>query len=215
MTSANAKLLVVDDDPGICGLLAMLLENAGYRVLEAASRASAISQLQSTKIEAVILDMGMPPNEHLPDEGLAVLDWLALNQPEVKTLVLTGQNPDSTAYLAIKHGAFDFMAKPVQPEQLLLSLKRALLFSKHTQQLKVSEGIHRVSLDLSMSDGVKTARNQAEFKLVNQVLMDTDFNVHEVARRLGLKRENVYYLMKKYGLERQENGLTEKPDAAE
>ncbi|BBP42823.1 response regulator [Thiosulfativibrio zosterae] len=205
MSFVNAKVLVVDDDPGISGLLAMLLENAGFEVYEAASRSQAIERLQSSKVDAVVLDMGMPPNEHLPDEGLAVLDWLALYHPEVKTLVLTGQHPDSTAYLAIKHGAFDFLAKPVQPEQLLLSLKRALMFIKHTQQLKENEGIHRVSLDLSMSDGVKTARNQAEFKLVNQVLMDTDFNVHEVARRLGLKRENVYYLMKKYGLERQDS----------
>ncbi len=53
-----------------------------------------------------------------------------------------------------------------------------------------------------MGVGVKSARNAAELKLLRQVLSDTNFNVHEVARRLGLKRENVYYLINKYGLER-------------
>ncbi|HHS99503.1 MAG TPA: Fis family transcriptional regulator, partial [Thiomicrospira sp.] len=51
-------------------------------------------------------------------------------------------------------------------------------------------------------EGVKSIRNQAEQKLLKQVLADTDFNVHETARRLGIKRENVYYLIKKYSIQR-------------
>lgn len=203
MSCVKSKVLVVDDDPGIGGLLALLLENAGFEVFEATSRTKAIDILQSTQIDIVILDMGMPPHEHSPQEGVAVLDWLALHQPQVKTLVLTGQEKEATSYLAIKHGAFDYLAKPVNPEQLLLSIERAALFLKQSSRLKSQEGIQRVELDLALGEGVKSARNQAEYKLVKQVLMDTDFNVHEVARRLGLKRENVYYLIKKYGLERQ------------
>nr|WP_279576225.1 helix-turn-helix domain-containing protein [Thiomicrorhabdus marina] len=55
-----------------------------------------------------------------------------------------------------------------------------------------------------MGEGVKPVRNQAEEKMLRQVLADTNFNVHESARRLGLKRENVYYLIKKYNIERPE-----------
>lgn len=203
MTLVAAKILIVDDNPGICGMLSLFLEGQGFQVFEAHSRAQALGLLQQESIDLVLLDMGMPPHEHSPEEGVAVLDWLAQYQPQVKVLVLTGQEKEATSYLAIKHGAFDYLAKPVNPDQLLLSIERAALFLKQSGRLKSQEGIQRFELDLSLGEGVKSARNQAEYKLVKQVLMDTDFNVHEVARRLGLKRENVYYLIKKYGLERQ------------
>jgi len=76
------------------------------------------------------------------------------------------------------------------------------LFYEQAVKLKQQEGVQQLQVDVTLGDGVKAIRNQAEEKLVRQVLADTEFNVHETARRLGLKRENVYYLIKKYGLER-------------
>ena len=60
-------------------------------------------------------------------------------------------------------------------------------------------------MQIHMGEGMKKVRNAAEQKLLKKVLADTNFNVHETARRLGLKRENVYYLINKYGLERVAN----------
>jgi len=197
-------ILIVDDDPALRGVLAFSLELAGYQVLEADSRQSAIDQLAKNSISVVILDMGMPPHEHTAEEGLAVLSWLQENQPQVKTLVLTGQNATETAYQALKLGAFDFLEKPVSQAGLLQAVKRAFLFSGQAQKLKEQEGIQRVEIDAILGEGVKSIRNQAEEKMIKQVLIDTQFNVHETARRLGLKRENVYYLIKKYQIERHD-----------
>jgi DNA-binding NtrC family response regulator len=195
-------ILLVDDDPALRGMLGFSLEMAGYEVVEAESRAKAILCLQSQSIHVVVLDMGMPPHEHTITEGIAVLDWLAVNQVQTKVIVLTGQDSDGSSYQALKHGAFDFLEKPISTESLLLSMKRAFLFYGNQEALKDREGVQKMQIDAILGEGVKSIRNQAEEKLIRQVLVDTDFNVHETARRLGLKRENVYYLINKYGLQR-------------
>lgn len=197
------KILIVDDDLALRGMLALTLDQAGYSVFEASSANEAMQILRGECIELMLLDMGMPPNEHSPDEGIRVLDWVAQSGLNLKTIVLTGQESDATSYKAIKHGAFDFLSKPISNQSLLNSIERAILFLKQTQKLKAEEGIQKVALDLAVGDGVKSARNAAELKLLTQVLQETEFNVHETSRRLGLKRENVYYLINKYGLERE------------
>lgn len=199
---SKGRILIVDDDMALRGLLSMTLQGWGYDVAEAGSSDQAIAVLAKEPMDVVLLDMGMPPHEHSPQEGLRVLDWVCDSTKSIKVIVLTGQNADETSYLAIKHGAFDFFAKPVSNEQLAQSISRALLFLSQAQKLKEEEGVQKVELDLALGVGVKPARNAAELKLLRQVLSDTGFNVHEVARRLGLKRENVYYLINKYGLER-------------
>ena len=196
------NVLIVDDDPAIRGMLAFSLEGEGYSVIEASSRVEAISALKMHPISIVLLDMGMPPHEYTPEEGIAVLEWLDTHLTEVKVLVLTGQDSEATSYEALKHGAFDFLEKPVSSDALLSAVKRAFLFYEQAFKLKTQEGVQKVHIDAVLGSGVKSVRNQAEEKLIRQVLSDTDFNVHEAARRLDLKRENVYYLIKKYGLQR-------------
>ena len=198
------RICLVDDDPALRSMLGFSLESVGYTVFEASSRLEAIDCITSKSVNVVLLDMGMPPAEHTPEEGLAVLDWLSLNQPEIKVVVLTGQNAEATSYLALKHGAFDFLEKPVSSIEMLQAVKRACLFYKQEQQQKDQEGVHKFQIEVELGFGVKTIRNTAEEKLVRRVLIETTFNVHETARKLGLKRENVYYLMKKYGIERED-----------
>ena len=194
----------MDDDPVLRGMLCFSLEYEGYHVVEAGSRSEAILKLQQKHYPIVMLDMGMPPFEHSSAEGVAVLEWLKLHQPKSKTIVLTGQNSDATSYLALRSGAFDFLQKPISTESLLQSIKRAFLFYGQEDRLRQQEGVQKLQVEATLGEGVKPIRNLAEEKLVRQVLTDTGFNVHEAARRLGLKRENVYYLIKKYGLQRDE-----------
>lgn len=199
------SILVIDDDIAIRELLSLSLEAQGYQVITAENAEDGIQKLlqNASEIKLLILDMGMPPHEHTPEEGLKVLDRISLASLSCKVIVLTGQDAEATSYQAIKHGAFDFLSKPVSSEHLLSAVNRACLFYQQSQKLKQQEGIQKVELDLALGEGVKSARNQAEYKLVKQVLKDTDFNIHEVARRLDLKRENVYYLIKKYDLKRE------------
>ena len=196
------KILLIDDDPALRGMLGFSLESAGFEVVEVESRVQAIDALKQQSFPVVLLDMGMPPHEHTPDEGVAVLQWLANQQLFTKTIVLTGQNAEATSYIALKHGAFDFLEKPVSNEAMLQAVNRALLFYQQEAKRKELEGVQRMEIDAHLGEGVKSIRNSAEEKLIRSVLADTEFNVHETARRLGLKRENVYYLIKKYGIAR-------------
>ncbi len=203
MQKTPQKILVVDDDIALRGMLTMSLEFENFEVTEASSAVEAIAILRSYHDDfLVVLDMGMPPNEHLPTEGIRVLDWITESAADVKVVVLTGQEADSTSYQAILHGAFDFLEKPVEFPVLLNALKRAILFNKQVLKIETQENIRKLSFDVEIGDGVKNVRNAAELKLLQRVLKETNFNVHETARRLGLKRENVYYLIKKYGIER-------------
>ena len=202
--SVSQSILIVDDDPALRGVVAFSLELAGYTVQEAESRQQAMELLGKTMFQVVILDMGMPPHEHGLEEGLAVLKWIEQRQPQIKTLVLTGQEAAVSSYQSLKQGAFDFLEKPISKDALLQAVNRAILFYEQAHKLKQQEGIQRVEIDAILGEGVKAIRNQAEQKMLKQVLLDTDFNVHETARRLGLKRENVYYLIKKYQIERSD-----------
>lgn len=195
-------VLLVDDDQGLRSMLSFSLKRSGFKVYEAASVVEAVCLLKEQVIDVVVLDMGMPPTEHVATEGLSLLKWISDQMLNSKVIVLTGQSADEASYLSIKYGAFDFLTKPVEYEVLKHAIKRALLFLKQSQKLKAQEGLQKVELDLEMGSGVKVARNAAELKLLKQVLNDAEFNVHEVARRLGLKRENVYYLINKYGIKR-------------
>lgn len=198
------KVLVADDDLSLRKLLVMALETSGYVTVEASNAESCLQALSSENISVLVLDMGMPPHEHSLQEGVKVLDTVAQQFYLVKVIVLTGQEVEVASYTAIKHGAFDFLEKPVSAETLISAIKRAELFIKQEQKLS-TEGVEKFDVQIHMGEGMKKVRNAAEQKLLKKVLADTNFNVHETARRLGLKRENVYYLINKYGLERVVN----------
>ncbi|MGJ8689560.1 MAG: response regulator [Gammaproteobacteria bacterium] len=199
------KVLVVDDDPALRGALNGVLDMQGYDVLEADSRKSALELLESqTDVAVIILDLGMPPAVHSTEEGLAVIKALSAMMYPAKIIVLTGQDHEQSAFEAIREGAFDFLSKPASVEDILQSVKRAQLFYRKEQAL-AEEGTTRLQFNAKISDGLKAVREDAEEKLVRQVLKDTGFNIYASAARLGLKRESLYYFLKKFEIKRDDS----------
>lgn len=207
-------ILLIDKDATARKRLRRLLERVGYQVYEVESCAKAVEYLLSHSVQVVLLEINRstrPPRlsdasyalqKQVLEECTAMLNWLGNHHPQIKTLVLAEHNFEESAYQALKHGAFDFLERSVPAVPLLYAVKRAFMFYDTQRALKQREGVHKMQLDAVLGEGVKPVRNQAEEKLVRQVLMDTHFNVHETARRLALKRENIYYLIHKYGLRR-------------
>ncbi len=197
------QILIVDDDIAIRSMLSFVLQEQGFDVQQAISRKQAIDILEKKPdIKIIILDLGMPPAEHDMSEGLAVLEEAQKNFFGIKVIVLTGQDQQQAAYKSITLGAFDFLAKPVEEKALLASVNRAILFLQQEQDFVNQTGKRKLLIDAPVGKGLKDVRNNAEKKLVAQVLKETGFNIHETARVLGIKRENVYYLMKKYHISR-------------
>lgn len=196
------KILLVDDEPSVRNPINLSLEAEGYQVVESESASTAKQAFDEDSFSVVILDMDMPPGESAHSEGLEVLNWLKVYHPNILSIVLIGENSETGAYESLREGAFDFLEKPVSESALLIAVKRAFAFYQYNAKLKENENLQKISINVPLGQGVKPIRNQAEETMLRQVLAETQFNVHEAARRLGLKRENIYYLIKKYHIER-------------
>lgn len=197
-------LLMVEDDQAIRTMLRSMLELHDFKVSEAESRSDALEKLRADqKISVVILDLGLPPNAHDITEGIATLKAIQAEIMTVKVIVLTGQDQEAAALEAIREGAFDFLAKPATSESILNAVRRALLFLQKEQELG-REGVTRIAINAQIGEGLKGVRTDAEERLVRQILKETNFNVYQSAKRLGVKRENIYYFLKKFGIERDE-----------
>lgn len=198
-------VLLVEDDSALRHVLRNVLEISGYHIEEADSKVTAEAVLkQNSDIAVIVLDLGLPPSPHTPTEGLALIASVINQLCPAKIVVLTGQDKESSALAAIKEGAFDFLAKPSRSEDILNSVRRAVLFYQKERKLAIEEGLTKFQITAKVADGLKAVREEAEEKLVRQVLKDTEFNVYQSAARLGLKRESIYYFLKKFGIKRDD-----------
>src|SRR5690242_1327868 len=120
------RLLLVDDDPLINDSLAFALAG-DYEVTRADDRASAVARLrEGLAPDLALIDLGLPPVAHLPNEGFKLIGDLLAHAPGVRILVLTGQNEESNARRARALGAVDLVPKPCEPEFLRSALTRAM-----------------------------------------------------------------------------------------
>jgi len=125
------KVLIVDDDEEIRSQMKWaLLQN--YDVLLAEDRPSAVAAFQANRPMVVVLDLGLPPSPGAPDEGMAALAELLTLDNLTKIVIVTGQSEKDNALRAVGQGAYDFMCKPIQMEELKAILNRGF----HIAQLE-------------------------------------------------------------------------------
>jgi len=125
------KLLIVDDDEEIRTQMKWAL-GGDYEVFQAESRSSALEVFRTERPAAVLLDLGLPPHPNNPEEGLAVLTELLAQDRLVKVIIISGQGEKENALRAIGAGAYDFLVKPVEMDELKFLLKRCF----HVVQLE-------------------------------------------------------------------------------
>jgi two-component system nitrogen regulation response regulator GlnG len=118
-SGAKPILLIVDDDPLIAATLGYYLEN-NFQVATAASRAEAMQWVkqQSMPPDLALVDLGLPPAPHRPQEGFALITELLASVPRIRIVVLSGQNDSANARHARTLGALEFVAKPAAPDRL-------------------------------------------------------------------------------------------------
>lgn len=126
-TVTSPTLLIVDDDPLIREGLAVAFGD-DFNVHLAESRIAAIELLRKlpSPPQLALIDLGLPPVPHRPDEGFHLIAELLAHSPKIKIFVLSGQNDQSNARHARALGAIDFIAKPCAPEKIKEYLDGAL-----------------------------------------------------------------------------------------
>ncbi len=113
--------LVVDDEKNVTELLKLQLEEVGFAVDIANDGAVGINKIQAKNYDVILLDLKMPRIN-----GIEVLKFAKENQPDSQVLILTGYGDIKTAVDTIKMGAFDFITKPYNFDELLVSINNAL-----------------------------------------------------------------------------------------
>ncbi|MGC4079186.1 MAG: PEP-CTERM-box response regulator transcription factor [Rubrivivax sp.] len=118
------RVLIVEDDLALQKQIKWSLDR--YDCATAADREAAILQYRRVQPTVVTMDLGLPPDPDSVSEGFKLLEQLLDLDPHVKVIVLTGQNDQANALRAVALGAYDFLAKPFDPEVLGLTIERAM-----------------------------------------------------------------------------------------
>lgn len=202
--SEAVQVLLVEDDTTLRLLLREYLELSGHRVFEADCRPEALQIIgENNDIQICVVDLGLPPDANYITEGVLLLKELGLLRPSLKSIVLSGQTQASAIEESVRFCAFDFLRKPTHMSTLLAAISRAAMFIETEKSLS-NRGITCLSVSGHVANGIKNLTDSAEEKLLRKVLLETDFNINRSANLLGMRRESIYYFMKKFEIQRHD-----------
>src|SRR5215468_4049684 len=121
----KAKLLIVDDDEAIRTQMKWALSR-DYDVYFAEDRKGALELYEANSPAVTLVDMGLPPRPNECDEGMATLSDILATDRSAKVIIVSGQSEKGNAIQAVGAGAYDFLCKPVEMEELKLLLRRCI-----------------------------------------------------------------------------------------
>jgi two-component system response regulator HydG len=133
MAAVNVKgrALLVEDDRSMCELLETQLSRRGFMTMSCHDVPAALELLRSEDVDVVVADYNMPGTT-----GISLCGELSTNRPEIPVVVITAFGNLELAIAAIRAGAYDFLTKPFEIEQLVLTLERALAHRALKEEVK-------------------------------------------------------------------------------
>src|SRR5438093_5805861 len=169
---SSPRVLIVDDEVEIVAFIRALLVSHGYHVLGVSNSVEASSKLASFRPDVCILDFRMPHRS-----GAELLDIIKQQDPRIEVIFLTAQDETSLAVDLMKRGALDFLLKPVELNQLLLSIGRAL---EHRRLIIENENyrLHLEQLVLEKTQALNqalTSLNRVHSATLDALSMALDF----------------------------------------
>jgi two-component system response regulator RegA len=166
---AERLLLIIEDDAAFARTLSKSFERRGYRVLLASSLDEATAVLRQHNPGYAVVDLKLNGNT----SGLSCVQVLHRHDPTMLIVVLTGYASINTAVEAIKLGAVQYLAKPANTDDIEAAFGHVA-------------GTEPVELT-NRATSIKTL----EWERIHEVLVQTDFNISETARRLGMHRRTL------------------------
>ncbi len=177
MSESAPSVLVVDDDDRFRERLARALRARGWDVTEADSARSAVARAAEESPEHAVVDLRMPG-----EDGLWLVRQLHAIDPATRVVVLTGYGSIATTVAAMRHGAVDYLTKPVELDELL----RALVGD-------TDEGDPEIAVP---------SLARAEWEHIQRVLAECGGNISQAARLLGIHRRSLQRKLSKYPVAR-------------
>lgn len=141
MSASNPTLMIVEDDLALQKQIKWSLDR--FESVTAKDREEALVQFRRHQPSVVTMDLGLPPDPDSVSEGFRLLEQLIDLDPGVKVIVLTGQNDQANALRAVAMGAYDFFAKPFDPELLGLVIDRALRLAELQAENRRLQAMHQ------------------------------------------------------------------------
>lgn len=126
------KILIIDDEKSIRKTLREILEYEKYQVDEATEGMEGLAMIQKEKYDVVLCDIKMPKMD-----GIELLDRIILLSSDIPVVMISGHGTIETAVEAVKKGAFDFIAKPLDLNRLLVTIRNAMDKSTLVKETKV------------------------------------------------------------------------------
>ncbi|MCB0196315.1 MAG: response regulator [Anaerolineae bacterium] len=161
MTSLQVipKIMILDDEPAIRDVLRLRLEREGYQVIQAGN----FKEFKKVMVDcdAVLCDIILPG-----DSGLLALEWTRKYYPFTPVIILTGKPSYETAAEAIRLNAYDYLAKPVEKDELLLSIERAIQHRRlnlEKKRLEEENEAYRLKLEQRVVEQTEALEESQEF----------------------------------------------------
>ncbi len=169
----DKSLLIVDDDRAFCQRLARAMESRGFAVTAVSSVAEGLAVVTGTAPAFAVIDMRLADGN-----GLDVISELKARRPEARAVILTGYGNIVTAVTAVKLGAFDYLAKPADADEIF----NALMATQHDKAALPENPMS--------ADRVRWEHIQRIYELCGR-------NVSETARRLNMHRRTLQRILAK------------------
>lgn len=186
MNETRTTILVVDDDTLVLNSLSGLLRELGYSVVSCKNGKEAIDNFTEKKIDIILTDIKMPQVT-----GLELLEKIHDLNRETPVILMTAYTQMDMAIAGIRHGAFDFIVKPYNPEYLVYSIEKAVKYNKLIQMDKDYKRILESTVEdrtKELAHALLSLRNISKEMIQRLVSMaefrDTDTGAHIV--RIGL-----------------------------
>jgi two-component system response regulator RegA len=169
----DRSLLILDDDKPFLHRLARAMESRGFEVTQCESVAEGLAALETAPPAFAIIDMRLGDGN-----GLDVIQKLKETRPDARGIILTGYGNIATAVTAVKLGAFDYLAKPADADEIYHALMATQIDKPDAQENPMSA-------------------DRVRWEHIQRVFESCDRNVSETARRLNMHRRTLQRILAK------------------
>jgi DNA-binding NtrC family response regulator len=164
------KILLADDESSVRRVLQFKLEKRGFSVETASDGVEALNALRETSFDLLLSDIRMPRMD-----GIELLNEAKLVQPSIKVILITAHATVNQAVQAVKLGAFDYITKPFDDEELFMAIEKALRFEKlESENIRLRGKLKRAESEKQL---IGASRPFRKLKAMIHRIADTDVTI--------------------------------------